>query len=190
MNLHNVVIAFLLVVLCVNVNAMGKRNKQSSDEARFYAKRIEEIKRQAPQMGIPVDEALKVKARVRFCPEQGRNKDGSWVCGDCPETGEACVHGWFRGYKGAKHVEYLFAVPDLKDGTIAHEVHHELLIVWYGITGHPKRSTVTRIDTGQKLTLKHAEIIGWRWPKLVNWALPQAIEIESNWDADIQCGTE
>lgn len=180
--------AIFILIPCLAFG-MGGGKKPSSDEQRFHARRSEEIKRQAPKCGIPVEAALKVKASVRFCQESGRNGDGSWVCGDCPATGSDCVHGWFRGSNGAKSVEYLFALPDLRDGTIAHEVHHELMVVWYGIGGHPARSTVTRLDNGQRLTIRHGEVIGWRWPSLVNWALPEQYEIETSWGS-IKCAYE
>jgi hypothetical protein len=159
-------------------------------QARVAARRGAEIRRLAPAIGIPVERALSVKvAAIHECPESGRNGDGSYTCGDCPGTGDGCVHAWFRGAPGSKRAEYLFATPEVRDGCISHEVMHELLVVWYGIGGHPARVEITRLDNGARMSFRPADIIGWRWPSLVNWALPTSIEIGGDWGADIKCGT-
>lgn len=181
--------ALFLIFLLVAVDAlaMGSRRKpsQKDDLTDYIARRrIEEIKRQAPLCGIPVEKALSVKASIKLCPEGGRNKDGSYVCGPNACAGyedKVCAHAHFQGAHGARHVRYMFAAPDVKDGTIAHEVHHELMVVWYGIGGHPRRSRVTRLDNGEPLTINHAAVIGFRWPQLVNWALPERFELGPPW---------
>lgn len=159
---------------------------------RIKAVRVEQIKRQAPQVGVPVDLALAMNSvQVKLCPQTGSSGDGSFTCdGGCSEVGTDCVHAWCLTGQGSRNVRYMFAEPTVLDGCIAHEIHHELIIRFYGIGGHPAKSTVTRIDNGKPLTITHQGVIGWRWPALVNWALPASAEIAStNWDG-VKCGTK
>lgn len=180
-----------MVAIAVLVGCATKENAKSDTQKRISERRVAEIRRMAPSIGIPVEKALSVRVdKIHECNESGRNSDGSYTCGDCPGTGSDCVHAWFRGAHGNRRVEYLFATPEVKDGTIAHEVMHELLVVWYGIGGHPTRVEVTRLDNGKRFSFRPADVIGWRWPSLVNWALPQSMEIGGRWGSDIKCGTE
>lgn len=171
----------------------GDRDRdEPADEVRRHIleRRDIEIRRQAPAMGIPLDQALLTRvSRIHLCAETDRNGDGSISCNrDC--TGTECVHAWFRGAAGSRSAEYLFVTPIINDGVIAHEVHHELLVIHYGIFGHPRESVITRIDNGKSQRINHASIIGWRWPSLVNWALPKAWEITPAWGEDLQCGSD
>lgn len=181
---------FLFLCIAVNAFAMGSRKKSefSSFEKYFYEQRIQEIKRQAPLIGIPVDRALAIKPKVIFCQETGRNSDGSYVCGGespCSQLPKnVCAHGWFSGAQNSKDAIYMFAIPHLNPRTIAHEVHHELVIIHYGITGHPRKSRITRIDNGQPMVINHAAVIGWRWPVLINFFLPESMEIGPPWGWD------
>lgn len=181
-----------IITLCVlaglicapHSQAMGKRKKSDGGIA---AQRVAAMRDLAPKIGVNADDALRVASRIETCNEAGRNGDGSYVCGECSALGDAdCVHGAFWGVLGARSVRYLFAVPDLRDGTVRHEVMHELLVVHYGVGGHPSRVTITRKTDGQQQTFSPGAVIGWRWPSLVNWALPQSREIESDW-GDINC---
>jgi hypothetical protein len=185
-------IAFaLMMMLAVGCSSTKpKVNPPDSVRQRILERREYEIRRQAPILGIPVDLALSVKvSKINLCPETGSSGDGSYSC-DQACTRTQCVHAWMAGSKGAKSVEYLFVTPNIPDGVIAHECHHELIVLHYGITGHPTRSTITRISDGKTMTINHASVIGWRWPSLVNWAIPKAYEIESEWHDEIKCGAD
>lgn len=187
----NMVVLSLLAVFAAGCSSSSHNSGGDSGlSGHIMSRREIEIRRQAPAIGIDVNKALSTKvADIHLCPETGSNSEGSFTC-DKACTGTECVHAWMQGAMGSRSVEYLFATPNIADGCIAHEVHHELIVVWYGIHGHPKRSTVTRLDNGSKLVIDHAGVIGWRWPSLVNWAIPKAYEIESDWQGDLKCGSD
>lgn len=188
------VILTILVVLALvpTSEAMGRKKKSSTDtvRARILEQRQKEIKRQAPKLGIPVNDALNCKVQtVYLCEQTGSNGDGSYTCNkECSQV-SSCVHAWCATSEGSRQVMYMFTTPSIQDGCIAHEVHHELVVRFYGIGGHPARSEVKRKDNGQSLTIKHAEVIGWRWPSLVNWMIPESHEITTEWSDDLKCGT-
>lgn len=178
------------VALLAGCSTTKGYNPSTDTERRVVDRRIIEIERQAPAIGIPVDRALSTKLKkVTLCNETGRNGDGSYTCADCTgAVGSDCVHAWCEAYFKGGDVRYMFAVPDLRDGTIAHEVHHELMVTFYGVGGHPSQSQITRLDNGQQMTIRHASVIGWRWPAIVNWALPKAWELGEPWGGSIKCG--
>lgn len=181
----------LLIALLSSACSTTKGYKPSDDVSRRIVDvRKSEIKRQSAAMGIPHELAASVLlTRLDLCPETGRNSDGSFTCNDCTGVnGTSCVHAYFMGAQNVYRVRYMFAVPELADGTIRHEVHHELCVIFYGISGHPARSNVTRLDNGRPLTIDHAAIIGWRWPSLVNWALPESMKIGNAWGNSFNCG--
>ena len=179
-------ILFALSLLSLNTHAMGSK-KPSSDW--FAAERIKAIQDMAPRIGIPVEKALKGKAAFKRCDATGTNGDGPYIDGkknDCAEiTGS--VHAWcipdFGGY-----TRYMFAVIktskspslDVKVWCVRHEVMHELLDA-YGLTGHPLKVTVKRMDNGKSITFKPGEIINGRWPSAVNVFLPDGMEVGTDW---------
>lgn len=189
MRWRRIIISIALCVFALHdANAMGHKKKKSSPVVDgIKNRRVEIIRDLAPKIGIDPDTALRVSARIETCNESGSNADGSYVCGECVALGGGdCVHGAFWGAQGARSVRYLFAVPSLTDGTIRHEVMHELLVVHYGVGGHPSRVTINRLTDGKPQTFSPGAVIGWRWPSLVNWALPQSREIDVDWGAT-QC---
>jgi hypothetical protein len=182
--------AVILVLLAVGCSSGKSGYKPDTDiERHIMARRVDEIKRQAPLLGIPVDRALSTRVKaIYLCQETDRNRDGSIACDPC--TGAGCVHAWFRGYRGGTSAEYLFAIPDVKDGCINHEVHHELMVIWYGIGGHPRESTINRLDNGQTVKVRHADVVRWRWPTQVRGANGRSVRpvMVDSWDG-LKCGT-
>lgn len=169
-----------------------RHDQPGGEVARGIAElRIEEIARQAALIGIPLERASAVRlAGITICEETGRNADGSYTCDDCTGETSDCIHAYCMAAQGGRSVRYMFAGPDIKRGTLSHEFHHELVVTHYGISGHPRSSVVTRLDNGQRMTIDHASVIGWRWPALVNWALPQKWEVGGPWGGRLNCGAD
>ncbi len=184
------IIAALLVSMMMgcSTGGGGKPTTMPPAEQHIRSVRESEIRRQAPLLGIPVEQAITRRARaVYLCESTEKNGDGSYSCdSSCTRLNQgSCVHAWCSTAQGLSWSDYLFVLPDLRDGCIAHEVHHELIVGFYGLGGHPARSVVSRIDNGNRLVISHRDVIGWRWPALVNWALPKAFEVPG-WDG-IKC---
>lgn len=158
-------------------------------KAHILNRRAHHIERMAPQIGIPVDVAMRTRVTdIHLCPEQERNGDGSYSCDKGCIQIDGCAHAWCRPTVDQGTVEYLYVQPVVADPIIAHEKMHELLD-HYGIGGHPKWVTVTRLDNGEQLKFSPAKVIGGRWPYApVNVLLPQSMEIGLEWGNDFDCG--
>lgn len=180
-----VAFALALAIGALLTGCSSSKPKLTDDPLRAHIlnRREHHIRRMAPEIGIPVDRALQTRVtQIYLCPEEGRSGDGSWACDkSCVQT-PSCVHAWCSTSFGASTVEYLYITPLIEDGCIAHETLHELLVIFYGVTGHPASVTVNRIDNGKKITFRPANVADWRWPSIFG--------VTRDWGTDYRCGSE
>lgn len=187
-----------LVLASSSVWAGGsKKNNPSSVQAWLANQRKAAIEDMAPKIGLNPAPILKVGANFKACEHDGLAKDfGPWVDGainECAEVDDK-VHAWCMPSK--RITRYMFAVvgdsklasKEIVVACVRHEVMHELL-GWYGVGGHPLKVSIKRQDNGKAQSFKPAEIIGGRWPSMVNVLIPESMENNAEW-VDLKCGTE
>ncbi len=175
----------------------SKKSNPSSVQAWLANQRKAAIEDMAPKIGLDPAPILKVGANFKACEHDGLSKDfGPWVDGainECAEVDDK-VHAWCMPSK--RITRYMFATvgsskassKEIVVACVRHEVMHELLN-WYGIGGHPLKVSIKRQDNGKSQTFKPAEIIGGRWPSMVNVFVPESMESQTDW-LEFPCGSE
>lgn len=179
-------LALLTTVGCSSSNPPATESPEDDTTRSILETRDTELLRMGRAIGIPDKLLLKTRvSNILLCQETGSNGDGSYSCDDECTQVQSCVHAWMLGQFQVYSVEYMFTIPSITRGTKSHEIMHELLVIHYNVGGHPESVTITRLDNGQPMTFKPAQIIGSRWALVPDWAVGT---FAPNWSNDIKCG--